>query len=247
VPVQVIVGNRKTHAKPRTAFITSEAAQALKAWLQVRDQYLKNTGTKALNFKQGSIKDTNTNLLFPMTQNTVNVDFRQAVLDAYGKNETDRLTGRSLLHIHGFRKFCSSQLGSVIMQGIVDKIIGHKTALSSAYDRYSVQQLSEQYLKAEHLLYIEAPAQLIETATKNTGKIEQIREQQDTAQALINRLQLDKMEQADQIKAQSEKIESLQESMSAVLKALERLNTIDQGTKDRINKFAPPAEIVGTE
>jgi integrase len=260
IPVQIVVGNKKTNAKPRTAFITTEALQAVQAWLKVRDVYLNQTAGKALNLTKVSekktnsgaliernvtitVKNTNTTLLFPLSENSVNQAFRDAVIAAFGDNEVDDLTGRSKRHIHGFRKFCSTTMGAAgINQGLVDKIIGHKTALSRAYDNYSVDQLAENYIKAETKLLIEAPEELINNAVRNSDRIEVIREQQGTSQALINRLQLDRMtleatvqSQGVQMRDQAETLEEMRKmisDMSSQMKMLKATATYHEGDRD---------------
>jgi len=155
----------------RYTFISSEAVAAVREWLKIRSNYLQTVQKKAnhLNNVKTS-KDLADNRLFPISDNTVNQIFADAVLSAFGENEIDPNTGRSVRHVHQLRKFFSSQLSLATSESVADFFTGHKTALSDSYRRYTQKQMSEYYLKGEHLLFIEAPLELREMG--NTMKKE---------------------------------------------------------------------------
>jgi integrase len=159
---QVTTTRTKTR-RGRYTFISSEAVAAVREWLKTRSSYLQTVQKKANhlnNVKQS--KDITDERLFPISDNTVNQLFIEAVTAAFGENEVDPNTGRSVRHIHQLRKFFISQLSLATSESVADFFAGHKTAMSDNYRRYTQKQMSEYYLKGEHLLFIEAPAELRE-------------------------------------------------------------------------------------
>jgi integrase len=159
---QIVIARNKTR-KGRYTFISSEAVAAVREWLKIRPAYLKAVQNKAnhLNNVRTS-KDLTDERLFPISDHTVNQLFTDAVAAAFGENELDPNTGRSVRHIHQLRKFFISQLSLVGSEAVADFFAGHKSALSDSYRRYTAKQMEPYYLKGEHLLFIEAPAELRE-------------------------------------------------------------------------------------
>ncbi len=163
--------SRTKTRRGRYTFISSEAVAAVREWLKIRSNYLQAVQKKADHLKNvKSSKDLADNRLFPISDHTVNQLFIDAVVSAFGENEIDPNTGRSVRHIHQLRKFFSSQLSLATSESVADFFTGHKTALSDSYRRYTQKQMSEYYLKGEHLLFIEAPLELREMG--NTMKKE---------------------------------------------------------------------------
>ena len=126
--------------------------------MKIRSAYLQAVHKKENHLNNvATSKDLNDNRLFPISDHTVNQLFIEAVVSAFGENEVDPDTGRSVRHIHQLRKFFISQLSLATSESVADFFAGHKTALSDSDRRYTQKQMSEYYLKGEHLLFIEFP------------------------------------------------------------------------------------------
>lgn len=174
---KVITKKTKTR-QGRYTFISSEAVAAVREWLKIRPEYLRAVQTKANHLNNVRVsKDLNDVRLFPMSDNTVNQLFIEAIISVFGKNEVDPNTGRSVRHIHQTRKFFTSQLSLSVPEAVADFFAGHKTAMSDNYRRYTRKQMSEYYLKGEHQLYIEAPPELREMGSSIKKQMEEMMEE----------------------------------------------------------------------
>jgi Phage integrase family. len=159
---QVTTTRTKTR-RGRYTFISSEAVAAVREWIKVRPSYLKAVQNKANHLNNvKSAKNLEDERLFPISDHTVNQAFTDAVIAAFGKNEVDPNTNRSVRHIHQLRKFYISQISLMTSESVADFFAGHKSALSDNYRRYTTKQMAEYYLRGEHLLFIEAPVELRE-------------------------------------------------------------------------------------
>ena len=140
----------------RIAFISSEAAEAVRAWLAVRDRYL----AAAVERVSGCVppKDPDDPRLFPFSINNAEGSWSRALAKA-GLDERDERTGRLIRPLHSLRAFFASQLALGCPQQIVEELLGHEGYLSGAYRRYSRQQLAEAYLAAEHHVTVLVPAE----------------------------------------------------------------------------------------
>jgi integrase len=198
----------------RYSFISSEAVAAVREWVKVRGEYLHAASKRGQNFKtkkaQVSAEDDR---LFPVSDQTVNEAFRDAVVKVYGKNEVDPTTGRSTHHLHQLRKFFISQCSLPPLNlDIANFFAGHVTPLTKTYQQLGKKQMSDYYLKAETKLLIETPAEIRETATTTKKEIHALNGMQLTAQSQIISLMLEKDQLREKVKEQEQKIKDLSES-----------------------------------
>jgi integrase len=216
VPTMIKVQNKKTGARERTTCISSEATTAIQDWLKIRDANIAANANRAERFNTGiAATNTKTDLLFPVSQQSVNEAFRDAVIKAFGDNAVCSITGRSKRHIHGLRKFCNMALSSAaIPQGMIDVIIGHKTALGKAYDKFSDAEICKAYSRAEPYLMFVSDAELISENVNNSGKYEALKDSQYHQQSIINRLTNEKAEQAERLNELERKMSILLEYVS---------------------------------
>jgi integrase len=159
--------------KGRYTFVTPETVDALREWIKVRGAYLENASKKGHNFKSKkatvSIHDDR---LFPCSDQTINEAITDAVTKVNGTNEVCPITGRSLIHSHGLRKFFVSQLSFATSLDFADFLAGHINTITETYCKLGPEQLGERYKDGMHRLYIEVPEEIRDVVTM-AAKIEQ--------------------------------------------------------------------------
>jgi integrase len=205
---QTLTTRTKTR-RGRYTFISSEAIAAVREWIKIRSIYLRAVQKKANhlhNVKES--KDLSDDRLFPISDQTVNQLFMDAIVAAFGENEVDPNTGRSVRHIHQLRKFFISQLSLVSSESVADFFAGHKTALSDNYRRYTQKQMSEYYLKGEHLLFIEAPTELREMGNTMKKELAELKDETLKNNSVMINLLAMKDQLNDQLKLQQKQIEA---------------------------------------
>jgi integrase len=203
-----ITARTKTR-RGRYTFISSEAVAAVREWLKTRPAYLKAVQTKADHLKNvKASKNLDDDRLFPMSDNTVNQLFIDAVVATFGENEVDPNTGRSVRHIHQLRKFFISQLSLVGSEAVADFFAGHKSALSDSYRRYTAPVMAEHYLKGEHLLFIEAPVELREMGTALKKELAELKDETSKNNNVMIGLLASKDRLNDELKLQQKMIEA---------------------------------------
>ena len=157
-PAEILIpGPITKNRQPRLAFMSREAAAALRAWLQVRDQYIKASGNRNAGIRKlrAANKTPSDPRLFPFTYTVVRCFWTNAVQKA-GYHSLDRTTGRMQIHPHMLRKFFLSQwTGDNTKHG--EELAGHSGYLTDAYRRIPRAELSKEYLKIEPRLTILAP------------------------------------------------------------------------------------------
>ena len=130
--------------EPRVTFITPEAAEYLKLWLETRKNLKKKTKEPYQSYG-----------LFPFTNNVAMVMWNRAV-DKAGLGKRDPSTNRRIYHIHTLRKFFKSKLSTVLPEAVVAALMGHEGYLPT-YRKFTVEELRNYYLKAMHTLTISQP------------------------------------------------------------------------------------------
>jgi integrase len=166
---------RANHTKTgnwRSTFISSEATEALKEWLNVRDDDVRSasarTGKNGRRHAQ-----TDDPRIFPFTRNNMMAIWNIA-LDKAKLNGKDPQTKYHKFHPHVLRKFFRTQMGSAIEIDVVEALMGHEGYLTQVYRRYNEKTLAEFYLRGE-------PAVLVFTEAKEITKLTQkVKEQQDS-------------------------------------------------------------------
>lgn len=139
----------------RKCFISDEAVGFLKSYLEDRigtkDAYIfqgRHQGVKAdgTKFTRGEWENR------PMTYWNADTILSTALKKA-GLEEKDEY-GRDTIHIHSLRKFFHTRLLGVLGREITEALEGHKEFLDSAYRRYTLDELGEQYLRGAEALSI---------------------------------------------------------------------------------------------
>lgn len=133
-PMKIYLKADYTKSKfPRMVMITEEAERALMRWLSVRE----------------SDKEE----IFPFTKNAVYYHWKKALKDL-GFDQKDMNTNKYMIHIHMLRKWFISQFSLVASKEIAELLAGHSGYLSQSYRRYTHEQISKEFLKAERQISI---------------------------------------------------------------------------------------------
>lgn len=119
----------------RVVFMSYEARDALRAWLNARSQ-MKKRAIKNCRF--------NPELAWDISRSTVTQSFNRAVRKAR-LEKRDPVTKRRTLHIHSLRKFFRSNIS--LDFDIVQALMGHRAYLDRAYLRIGEAKLSGMYLE----------------------------------------------------------------------------------------------------
>lgn len=171
-PPQInIRGAITKNGEPRISFMSREAAEVLKAWFQVRDQYLASSLRRGDGFWRGRpVKTLDDPRIFPFTYSVVITAWHNA-LKKSGHYSKDKSTGRLQIHPHMLRKFFLSQFtGDNTKHG--EELAGHSGYLTDAYRRIPRAELAEEYKKVEPRLTIMAPADYGELSAGDRAAIQ---------------------------------------------------------------------------
>ena len=117
----------------RVVYMTYEARDALKTWLQAR---------KGLKKRNGEAYEDNR--VFPITEANARYMWNQALKKA-GIGERDSTTGRRTLHLHCLRKFFRSKSG--LDFDTVNALMGHEAYLDEAYRRKEQKEVADEYAR----------------------------------------------------------------------------------------------------
>jgi len=229
---QVTTTRTKTR-RGRYTFVSSEAVAAVREWIKIRPSYLRTVQNKANHLNNvKSSKNLEDERLFPISDHTVSQAFTDAVVAAFGKNEVDPNTKRSVRHIHQLRKFFISQLSLVTSESVADFFAGHKSALSDNYRRYTTKQMAEYYLKGEHLLFIEAPVELREMGNAMKKELAELKDETLKNNSVMIGLLASKDQLNSELKLQQKQIEASLKKNLELEEALDRVETENQITSE---------------
>ena len=152
-PPKINVRGETTNTRhSRITLMSYEAKEALEAWLQIRDDYLKSM-IKRLNVrKQPSQlqyhKDANDPRIFPIFYDNTRGIWNRMIRKA-GYEKIYSKTGRRTMHIHCLRKMFRVYAAPKATADLVELLMGHEDRLSNVYrNHYPVQKLAEMYKKA---------------------------------------------------------------------------------------------------
>lgn len=156
-PVRINVRAEVAKTKVRrTTFISKEAADLLKEWFRIRDDYIKHS-LKSLNFNYMEHLKTeriNNKHIFPCDDQVIRRGFNKAC-DKCGYTDKTIMNGddsrntkrsRRSLRFHNLRKFFRSNFGKA---DLAHHLMGHEGYMTM-YRQFSDKRLSEEYLKYEH-------------------------------------------------------------------------------------------------
>ena len=159
-------GSTKTGRK-RWTYISPEATQVYKHWLDSRDQFIESTSQAIPNIqKREEYLARSVNKLFPFSYNTANKVWVTAVKKA-GLLKRDENTNRITIRLHNLRKYFSTR-GKWSDRDIPDFLQGHISGVRAVYNRYD--QAEEIVKKA----YIDAIPSLTKEEYADTGKVEEL-------------------------------------------------------------------------
>ena len=224
----VVVHVRGEYAKEGdsyTSFISSEAKEALQAWLRVRMEYITDNvyrSTHAQNRQyrpwRRQAKPASETNMFPFSYPSADLAFKNA-LKAAGLYQKDKTTGISTIHLHMFRKFFLSQSKTKIPSEVAEAMVGHAGYLSDAYRRYNTQQLAEFYRKAESALLIFQDTKPLEELDQRNKQFDEIVRHNQSLSAELANLK------ADQQKLTAYIMNVIGTSMGVKLKDLDIFST----------------------
>jgi len=149
-----IPGHITKSGDPRTVFISREASTAIRAWLDVRDKWLRssvnrNNGLLAYHGKEHLKKVIeDDNRIFPVHDSTIQESFSRA-LEKAGVDDIDPKTNRRRIHLHMCRKFFRTRMAQKIPVDAVELLLGHNGYLAAEYVRYTTEELRQYYFQAE--------------------------------------------------------------------------------------------------
>ena len=212
-PVRLIIRHHsaKTKAK-RNVFITDEAAEAYKAWLQERDKYIKRSAAKRKNLNLNTEYDTTR--VFPFHVSNARLTWKIILKNAgflgtiyYDPNSKDPEkrnsmgrdpeTGKVLMHPHTLRKYFRSHLGN---SDLAEALMGHKTLLN-VYNKKDVSEWATDYLNCMNNL----------TIYEGTSNLQEINEQ---------------------MKEKDQRIKELEEKQKVMMEMMKQLLIKDDKKKD---------------
>lgn len=206
-PAELFLREQTTkNKKARTVFLTKEAAEAVQTWLRVRDDYLDSAQYRNAGLVKAGIAPPKTrqdDRIFPFADPVLR-KFWNGALKKAGLHSQDPSTGRLQVHPHMMRKFFRTQMATVIPVDVVEDIMGHAGYLTDPYRKNTKKQLAEFYLKGEHILTIQIPADMVAAEGALKQKLE-------VHSGLI-------IDQAQKIDALEKEIEMIKEGVAILLK-----------------------------
>jgi methyl-accepting chemotaxis protein len=203
----------------RIAFMSREATEAMRGWLDIREASLKT----AIARSRGR-KNKEDNRIFPFEIGNMYAVWNGA-LDKAKLNGVDKTTNRRKMHPHVLRKFFRSKMTTVIPLDIVETLMGHEGYLTTVYRKHSQEQLAEFYMRAEHTV-------LIFAETGDVTKLKkEMEESHDKLVDTITGLNTDKRELKNRVTELEDKMDKLADELHA---ALENLRITEQIADDAL-------------
>lgn len=184
--------------EPRTVFISDEAREALKTFLNVRDQYIATKHARAGSYLAKDNVGNSDQFLFGIRGNTAREIWDRAckkvmITDRNGNlvplYQRDEKTGFSKARVHSLRKFFRSNMAHSMPDAMIEKLLGHEGGLQGVYSRYTDDQMAENYLNAMDNVTINT----IDPMTKR--KIEGLVEENDALKTRLTEIETQIREQ----------------------------------------------------
>lgn len=155
----------------RTVFMTYEARDAIKDWLNVKSKsYIEDKDGSVRPKRKRSTKDysreLDVDLVWDINDSTVWLMLLKALKKA-GLDEKDTKTGRYKIHVHSCRKFFRSNCG--LDEDLVHALMGHYGYLDRSYLRTDIDKAGEAYKAA-------IPKLTIMGTKQEVDKVEMIKE-----------------------------------------------------------------------
>jgi integrase len=207
-PPQIVVRGEYTKSgDTRTVFISSEAKEVLSEWLKTRDSYLeaaKNKNRGLLGKGIGKEKRVDDDRVFPFSDVNFRESWDNAVKKA-GLYNRDSSTKWNQIRVHGLRKFFRSQLALSCPVDIAEALMGHEGYLTEAYRRYTLKQMGEYYLKAEHHVTV-----------MGTGDIREIQDKLQDTHAAVEGYRTIISRQAEEMVEVKKQLEQVREELEGL-------------------------------
>ncbi|KXA92934.1 hypothetical protein AKJ64_01820 [candidate division MSBL1 archaeon SCGC-AAA259E17] len=128
----------------RTVFLTAEAEEHVKNYLEWRKGKKKSDGT-----------DLDTDRLFPIAKSTAGRKLQKAIDRSPLEIKKDKETGIHEIHTHSTRKFFRSKCG--LGEALTKALMGHKEYLDRSYLRVDPDRAAEEFKNIEGNLTILEP------------------------------------------------------------------------------------------
>jgi integrase len=197
----------------RTVFFSYEARDAIKDWLQIKDDLTK----------RGNHGDFSGETVFPLNPNTVRWMWNHAC-DKAGLGIKDKRTGRRVYHIHSLRKYFRTKIGLDL--DIVSALMGHVEGLDKSYVRLDQdREIARAYKEAmPNVSVYEMEDQELKQET------ESLREENEQLKKRIEQLESVKTERngdVEELKKENretkQELKQLSKTVNVLLKKLENL------------------------
>lgn len=144
-------GTTKTRTG-RFSFLTPEAVDAVRAWLAVRDDYIKSARARAANLSNGEGENRD-GFLFPFSDTVFFFAWKSALKKAGLFSQCEE-TGRATIHPHGLRKYFRTYFGAAAGVDVAETLMGHQGYLAGAYVRLTEQDLATAYAANAYVLTV---------------------------------------------------------------------------------------------
>lgn len=203
------------NGQKRFVFCTTECTEAVREWIKVRGDYLTANAKRGLGLKNRTdAKDTSDDRLFPMSIKTVTELLAETMIKVTGSNARDEVTNRSLMHPHLFRKFFATQLSGEMNKDVIEYLLGHWTNLDNTYKKGVLPaQFVEQYMNAQHRLFIESPAEIRKAASQNQTQINSLKDTSLTQTQQLLSLMIEKDALREQVRKQNDEMQQMKGEM----------------------------------
>lgn len=191
----------------RTAFITLEAVDALKAWLAVRPAYIVTAASKMKGLCDNGFagpKKLQDDRLFPFENSTFYRGWNTALKKAKLFERCEE-TGRATIHAHGLRKYFRTYFGAAAGVDVAEKLMGHEGYLTGSYVRLTDDDLARAYERHSHVLMV------------SRGASSEIARQLEDQRLATEELQ----RQNDHLRAQLAAFEARADKLETVTKVIE--------------------------
>jgi len=127
----------------RVAFISREAAGAIRVYLIVRNRYLASARSRGGEGAPG--------LLFPIGVRSFEQIWARALSKAR-LEKFDRVTNRRTITLRATRRFFADRMKNSLPDPVVAELTGRTGHLPESYRRYTEEELAEAYLGAERAI-----------------------------------------------------------------------------------------------
>jgi Phage integrase family. len=232
-PPMIYIPAPKGDVEPRWTCMTSEAADAVRAWLAVRTDYMTKGAVIAKRVvRVKNVANADSTRLFPFVPELMEQRFRKACTAA-GVCKKSSETGHHIITVHSLRRYTDTRLYEIGMHSFGEKLLGHDSEdVRHLYSRLTPEQIAKEYKKVEHALLLNVSAdkyeQVIMSEQQNTESIDTLRRQLDVQKAENENLKRSMDERIAHLEQQiAERDRDMRVFMQQVTKGMYRVVTND--------------------